>query len=171
MTNSDRARELFVTGLRNAHALENQALQAMERQVDRIENYPDMAAQLRKHIQETQTQKQRLDTILQGLGESTSTIKDMAMGIMGNMAAMGHAVAEDEVLKNTFANSAIEAFEIASYKSLIAMAQAAGQQAAVAPLRASLSEEENMQRWIDQNVEKVTMTFLSLERQGASGGR
>ena len=51
---SDATRDLFVTGLRNAHALEMQALQIMNRQVERLENYPEVEQALRKHIQETE---------------------------------------------------------------------------------------------------------------------
>ena len=36
----DILRELFVTGLINAHAVEKQALSIMTPQVERIENYP-----------------------------------------------------------------------------------------------------------------------------------
>lgn len=39
----DKTRDIFVTGLKNAHAMENQALSIMKPQVKRIENYPDIA--------------------------------------------------------------------------------------------------------------------------------
>ena len=38
---------------------------------------------------------------------------------MGNLAAIGHAVMQDEVMKNTFASYAFEHFEIASYRALM----------------------------------------------------
>lgn len=53
---SERANSVFITGLKNAHALENQALELMNRQVERIENYPDIKAKLEQHIQETHNQ-------------------------------------------------------------------------------------------------------------------
>jgi len=42
----DTVRSIFVTGLKNAHAMENQALSIMKPQVSRIENYPEVAARL-----------------------------------------------------------------------------------------------------------------------------
>lgn len=36
------AREIYVTALKNTHAVEMQALQIMERQVERLERYPEM---------------------------------------------------------------------------------------------------------------------------------
>jgi ferritin-like metal-binding protein YciE len=50
-SSSDAAREIFVTGLRNTHGLELQALQIMNRQVERLENYPEVEQGLRRHIQ------------------------------------------------------------------------------------------------------------------------
>jgi hypothetical protein len=46
------------------------------------------------------------------------------------MAALDHAVAGDEILKNSFANFAFENFEIAAYKSLLTIAEAGGFSAA-----------------------------------------
>lgn len=43
---------------------------------------------------------------------------------------MSHALADDEILKNTFANNAFENFEIAAYKTLIALCAPAGQESA-----------------------------------------
>ena len=43
---TDAIRSIFVTGLRNAHAMENQALSIMKPQISRIENYPAIASRL-----------------------------------------------------------------------------------------------------------------------------
>ena len=37
-------RSIYVTALKNTHALELQALQIMERQVERLQRYPEMEA-------------------------------------------------------------------------------------------------------------------------------
>ncbi len=50
----------------------------------------------------------------------------MAMSMAGGMAAMGHAMAGDEILKDSLANYAFEHYEIAAYKSLITLARTAG---------------------------------------------
>jgi len=39
----NETREVLVTGLKNAHAMENQALSIMKPQLSRIENYPEVA--------------------------------------------------------------------------------------------------------------------------------
>lgn len=58
---NETVRDVFVVGLRNAHAVENEALTLIDRQLWRIENHPDMAQR--------------------------------------------HAMAGDEIIKNSFANS------------------------------------------------------------------
>ncbi len=162
--------DTYLTGLRNAHALETQAVQLLSRQVERLENYPAMSDRIRQHIQESEAQAKRLEQILEGHGTSNSTLKDVLTGFMGNMAALAHAPMQDEVLKNTFANYAFEHFEIASYKALLVMADAAGDSRAPQLLNQSLAEEVGMAEWIDQNLPETIRTYLRLESQGKTAG-
>lgn len=164
---ADAARDTFVVGLRNAHAMEVQARELMERQSERLDEYPEVKAKLTAHLQETNEQLRRLEKCLEACGESTSSLKDTAQSMMANLQAMAHAMAGDEILKNTFANNAFENFEIAAYKSLIALCGAAGMPEAKEPLETSLKEEQRMAAWIDSNVEKVTMAYLTHQRQAA----
>jgi len=165
---SNTARDIFITGLRNAHAMEIQARELMERQSERMNDYPEVKARLLTHLQETNGQLQRLERCLEACGESSSGLKDTAQSAMANLQAMAHAMAGDEILKNTFANNAFENFEIAAYKSLLALCGAAGIEEARAPLEASLKEEEQMAGWVASNVEKVTMAFLQHEQRQAA---
>jgi ferritin-like metal-binding protein YciE len=162
----NETREIFVTGLRNAHAMENQALSIMKPQLSRIENYPEVAAKLQQHITETEGQIVRLEEILSGLSEDHSTLKDMALSFTGAMAAMGHTIAGDEILKNSFANFAFENFEIAAYKSLIVVAEGGGYNAGANGLKANLAEEKAMAEWLDANIATVTTKFLTLREAG-----
>ena len=165
---ADLTRALFVTGLRNAHAVEQQALALMDRQLDRLVNYPEVSDHLRMHRGETEAQIARLDQILDQLQESHSGLKDTALSIMGNLAALGHSFAEDEILKNSFANYAFENFEIAAYNSLIVMAQEVGEQGSIDLLRRNLGEEEAMASWLEENLATTTRRFLQLSVAGAT---
>lgn len=162
------ARDIFITGLRNAHAMETQARELMERQSERLTDYPEVQARMKAHLQETEGQLKRLDQCLSSLGESASAVKDTAQSFMGNMMAMAHSVAGDEILKNTFANNAFENFEIAAYKSLLTLCGPAGADGAKPLLQQSLNEEKSMAEWVDQNVEKVTLAYLSKEQRAAA---
>ena len=167
MAESSETRSLFITGLRNAHALENQALSLMNRQIERIEQYPEVAARMRAHVEETNGQISRLEQILSSLGESHSSIKDMGASFMGNMAALGHTVAGDEILKNSFANYAFENYETAAYKSLITMAEAGGYRESIPLLQQSLREEQSMAQWLDEHLSEVTTRYMQLYASGA----
>lgn len=158
----DRLRELFVTGLKNAHGLEHQALSIMEPQVSRLEHYPEVADKLRMHIDETHGQISRLEEILDGIDESHSGLKDAAMSLTGMLGAIGHSLAGDEILKNSFANYAFENFEIASYTSLITMAEDGGFGQAVPLLQETLRQERAMADWIDQQLPTITRRYVHL---------
>jgi ferritin-like metal-binding protein YciE len=164
-TNSTRD---FCCWLRNAHAMEIQARALMERQSERLDEYPEVKAKVTAHLQETDEQLKRLEQCLDALGEGTSTLKDTTQSVMANVMAMTHAVAGDEIIKNTLANNAFENFEIAAYKSLLALCGPAGSDNARPHLQASLREEEQMAKWIDANVEKVTLAYLNREVRAAA---
>ncbi len=162
-----KARDLLVTGLRNAHAMETQARELMERQSERTRDFPQVQAKLRGHLEETRQQLKRLEQCLQQCGESESTLKDTAMSTMGNLSAVMNAMAGDEILKNTFANNAFENYEIAAYKSLLTLSRRAGVDLST-KLQASLREEEEMAAWIDSHVEDVTLQYLEQEEHAAA---
>ena len=161
------ARDIFVVGLRNAHAMEVQARELMERQSERLTDYPEVQQKVTEHLRETEQQLKRLESCLEACGESTSSLKDTALSVAANVTAMANSMAGDEILKNTFANNAFEHFEIASYKSLLALAGPAGAESSRPALEASLREEEKMAAWIDANVQKVTMEYLAREQRAA----
>ena len=56
--------DIYLAGLRNAHALENEALSIMSRQVERLESYPEVSKRLQEHMRETEIQQERLKTFL-----------------------------------------------------------------------------------------------------------
>lgn len=137
-------RDTYIAGLVNARALEVEAIQILSRQIGRVQSYPEVEEALRRHLAETEQQRDRLDRLLEANGTSHSSVKDFMIGLMGSVAAMGHVPMQDEIIKNSLANYAFEHFEIASYKALITLADLAGDPAAQEVLRTSLAEEERM---------------------------
>jgi ferritin-like metal-binding protein YciE len=171
LSSSETVRNIFITGLQNAHALEKEAVQLMSRQIERLENYPEMKRILQQHTAETEGQIRRLDEMLHDFGEDRSLLKDFANQVMGNMAAMAHVPMADEILKDTFANHAFENFEIAAYKSLIAMAEAAGFSRFVPGLQETLREEQKTAQLIHDQIEPITRKYLEREAQGLKADR
>jgi ferritin-like metal-binding protein YciE len=164
-------RDIYVTALKNTHALEMQALQIMERQVERLQRYPEMEEALRRHIEETHGQRARLEEALQAVGDSPSTIKEGILGFVGNMMALGHTPAQDEILKNTYANHAFENFEIAAYESLLTICEVAGQRGSVTGFQQSLREEEAMARKVRDLVGPTTRRYVALTSAGEKADR
>ena len=164
-------RDIYVTALKNTHALEMQALQIMERQVERLQHYPEMEAALRRHIDETHGQRTRLEEALHSLAAAPSTVKEGFLGFVGNMMALGHTPAQDEILKNTYANHAFENFEIAAYTSLLAIGEAAGQQAHGAAFQQSLKEEEAMAAKVRDLIRPTTLRYVELSAAGEKADR
>lgn len=168
--NRDAAHETYHVGLRNQRAMEMQAIELCNRQVERLVHYPEMKARLHQHALESEQQVQRLDAILARHGAAPSALKDTVTSVMGNVAAAVHIPASDEILKNTFANYAFEHYEMAAYTSLIAMAEAVGDAQSVAPLQQSLAEEKAMGEFIKSQIMPTTARFLELTRTGESSG-
>lgn len=168
---SSNLRSVFVTGLQNAHAVENQALAMIDRQLDRLVRYPEISERLRLHRGETEVQIARLDEILGQFNSSGSGWKDMALNFMGNLAALGNVMAADEILKDQMINYAFENFEIASYRSLIALSEAGDFPDATALLRETLREEEAMAAWVLDTLPELTLKYVELRDAGRQAGR
>ena len=141
----------------------------MSPQVARLEHYPEVAERLRLHIEETNGQIERLDELLASFESSSSVLKDAALSMTGGMAAITHAFAGDEIVKNSFANFAFEHFEIAAYTSLLTLAEDGGFGQATTPLRQTLDEEESMARFLNDNLPLVTRRYAELYAAGGSG--
>jgi ferritin-like metal-binding protein YciE len=164
--NQDVAQELFVTGLKNSHGVEHQALALIDRQLDHLANYPEVAEQLRMHRTETEQQIVRIDDILAGFEAKPSALKDMGLSLSGNMAALAHVFAPDEILKNSFANYAFENFEIASYTGLLTLADLGGYTSQQSLLRESLAEEQRMATWVLESLPEITRKYAGLRAAG-----
>lgn len=169
--NDDVWREVFVTGLKNAHGVEHQALALMDRQIERAKNFTEVADQLRAHRAETEQQITRLEEVLGQFEENPSGLKDAALSMGGSMAAMGHMFAEDEILKNAFANFAFENYEAAVYKGLILLARHGDFSPALDPLNETLEEEQRMARWVAESLPALTEKYLRLKRDGENPSR
>jgi ferritin-like metal-binding protein YciE len=165
---SETATSVLAMGLRNAHAMESQALELLERQASRLEEYPEVQAQIQHHLAQTERQLERLERCLDALGEDLSPVKDAALAALGSMMSLSNAMAEDEILKNTFANYSFEHYEIAAYKSLLTLCEIATQRSIVPLLQQSLDEEEAMAKWLKDNVSRVTKDYVTKRERKAA---
>jgi ferritin-like metal-binding protein YciE len=59
---TETIQDIYITGLRNAHAMEIQARELMERQSERLDDYPDVKAAITSHLAETKEQISRRES-------------------------------------------------------------------------------------------------------------
>lgn len=147
--------------LRDAHAMEKQAEQMLSAQAKRIENYPELSARIEEHLRETRAQIARLESCIERRGQSTSTMKDAAGRFAAMMQGFGGMLASDEVVKGGIASYTFEHLEIASYKALIAAADAVGDTPTRDVCAEILKEEEAMADWLAGHLDEVTVKFLA----------
>jgi ferritin-like metal-binding protein YciE len=148
-------------GLHNAHAMETQAIDLLTRQVARLRDYPEIAERLTVHIEESRTQRSRLEDVLAGMGDQASRWKDFVLGAGGQFAALGHRAASDEIIKYMLANYMFEQFEAASYESLGVIGEVAGHADCVRVAQESMREELAMAAWLRERIPAVTRDFLA----------
>ncbi len=161
------SKETLTDWLRDAYAMESQAIEMLERQAERIQNYPDVLAKVQEHIQVSNRQADRLQQCLKRLGTDTSAIKTGVAMLIGNAQSLSGAVASDEIVKAAVFNYSFEHFEIANYRALIAAAERCGEGEIARMLQTSLDEELEMAGWLEQQLPQLTRTYL--ERKEAMG--
>lgn len=162
----DTARSAFITGLKNSHAAARECRTMIEAQTKRLDSYPDIRERLELHIREKDGQLERLETILEGMDEGRSALKDAAMSAMAAVGNIANAAAGDEVLKNGMALLALAKFEAAGYETLLLFGEAAGALEALRPLQQCLSEERAMASFVEDNLRATGMRYLQLRSEG-----
>ncbi|MDP9196327.1 MAG: ferritin-like domain-containing protein [Pseudomonadota bacterium] len=160
------ARQNLVHWLRDAYAMEHQAIEMMERQADRIKNYPELKERISRHVQETKNQAERLEQCLKRLGEDTSVFKTTMGKMVGFAQAMSGLFVSDEIVKGSVAGYVFEHYEIGNYKVLIAAAQKAGEEEIARICGEILKEEEEMARWLEKHLPLVVQQFLGRDEAG-----
>jgi ferritin-like metal-binding protein YciE len=83
--------------------MEEQAETMLNGQLSRLENYPELSERIRLHIEETKAQAARLTTVLDGLDEGSSTMKDAGGKLMAMAQPVRGVFAGDEVMKGSLA--------------------------------------------------------------------
>jgi ferritin-like metal-binding protein YciE len=165
------ARSIYVAALRNTHAMEQQGLQQMEAQVSRLKQYPDYVALLQRHIETTRQQLARLEQALQSAGESISSIKETVTTVAGTIGATVHGLFQDETLKNLYAGYAYQYEQIGAYRSLITIAESAGETAHISAFQQSVQEEEQAAQEVAGIIEPVTRRYVELTTSGDKADR
>jgi len=165
MSGTNAVMETYLTGLRNQHAVETQAIGTVKNELSRMKPYPELHAKMQQEMQQemqrSTTQAARLDDLLAKHGTSKSVAKEAVTGTVATVAGFVHAGSSDEVLKNVLAATGFKAYEIASYKVLLALADAAGAVADKPVLEQSMKEEQEMGDWLGTHLPGFVQAYLA----------
>lgn len=159
-------RKHLVHWLRDAYAMEQQAVTMFEKTADRNEDYPEISTRYASHADESRHQAEQLKQCLKKLGEDTSALKTGFGKAVGAAQAFSGLFVSDEIVKGSVAGYAFEFFEIGNYKVLIAAAEAAGEPEIADTCRKILKEEEEMAQWMANHLPQVTNEFLYRDETG-----
>jgi ferritin-like metal-binding protein YciE len=154
------ARDNFLTWLKAAHAMEEQSMTILRAQSRRIESYPHLKERITQHLRETEAHAEALRTVIDGMSQTSSTLKNMAARLTAAAQGLGGAFTSDEVVRGAISDYAFEHLEIATYRVLIAAADELGELEAKAVFEKILGEEEAMAEWLESNLDQVTRIFL-----------
>ena len=161
MSDTSKTMKVYLTGLRNQHAVETQAIGTIQNELPRMTAYPDLHAKMQQDHERSTEQAARLDRLMERHGTSKSLAKEAVTGTVATVAGFVHALSSDEVLKDVLAAVGYKAYEIGSYKVLIALAQAVGANGDVPVLEQSMKEEQEMGDWLGSHLPSFVHAYLA----------
>ena len=142
--------------LRDAQAMEKQATMMLDALAKGIENYPDVKAQIERHLQETREQATAMQGHVERRGEGALTWKELAGQCVAMREGLSGAFVGDKLVKRAIT-------EISCYNILIAAAAAVGDSETRAACQDILSNEEAMVGWLKNYLASATVQYLSRE--------
>ncbi len=147
------ARELFEHELRDIYDAENKLVNALENMANKVED-DKLSQAFSEHKEVTQKQAERLEQVFKLIDRAPR--REPCHGINGLIEEFTEFVKEEDpepAVLNVFATAAalkVEHYEIATYRSLIALVRQQGLEEAVSLFQETLAEEEDTAREVEQ---------------------
>ena len=154
-------RETFLGWLKDAHSMETALIPTLENHANDAKDLPEIQARLLQHIEETRRHADLVHQCITSLGDDLSVVKEAIGSVTGAVQSVSSAPFADEPVKNFLSDYAAENFEVASYTSLIAAAQALGETQIASVCEQILLEDQAMAQWLQEQIPQVTRLFLS----------
>jgi ferritin-like metal-binding protein YciE len=158
------AREQLTGYLKDAHAMEQQALKVAEK-ASEIAGDPKLEQIYQGHVMETREHIRYTEERLEGLGESTSTAEDLAgrLGAMG-IGMLAQASADTPAKVATVAY-AFESFEVATWELIKRVAERADDNETIEAADRILADERLARDKVADNFDLAVVR--ALEASGA----
>jgi ferritin-like metal-binding protein YciE len=125
---------------------------------------PEIKARIDKHVQETETQIERLEEAFSAIGERAKAEKcDGAIGLREEHDSFKSEERPSREILQAFdlgSGLRVEHYEIAAYRSAIAVATAMGETRCADILRDSLREEESMASFLEKSAPRALKKLM-----------
>ena len=164
MSDTNPLLETYLTGLRNQHAVETQAIGTIQNQLPRMKQYTELHERMEQDKARSEQQAATLDELLGKHGTSKSVLKEAVTGAVATVAGFVHAPAEDDVVKNVLAAIGYKAYEAASYKVLFTLAGMVGATADASKLEQLKAEEDEMGNWLGEHIPALLQQYMASKR-------
>jgi ferritin-like metal-binding protein YciE len=164
---SNDIQQQLIKYLNDAHAMEMQSMEMLEKAIE-IAGDLQLAQLYRGHLNDTRDHERYVKQRLEALGESPSTLKNIA----GKVGAMGLGMLAqampDTPAKLAGVAFAYENFEVAAYQMLHKVAEIAGDEETVSMCEHILPSEQQAAKVIEENLDLAVQRSLE-ETVGISG--
>ena len=160
------SRENLAEWLRDARTMEDLAIETLERQAGRLDEYPELQAKLREHLTESHRQAERLDGCLQRLSTTATVASSARSERLPGGEQIAALLGGGPVIQNGITGYAFEHFEIATYRTLAEAAAEADEPEIERVCRENLREEEAMAAWLAHRIPDVTRQYLYRQAAG-----
>ena len=128
-------------------------------------NDPELKERLEQHVQETETQIERLQEAFSAIGEKAKAEKcEAAIGLREEHDSFKSEEKPSKELLEAFdlgSGLRVEHYEIAAYRSAIAIADTLGETECAEILKESLAEEEAMADFLEKSAPKLLKKLLA----------
>ncbi len=159
-TNKDKARDLYLSWLRDAYGMEHALIQVMENHARDASSDPAMQQRIEQHLEQTRNHASLVKGALTRHGVDTSSLKTAMSTIIGALQAPATGIFKDELTKNALSDFATEQFEIACYQALMTAAEELGDSETYEDCRRILREEQAMAGFYQQHLPVVIRETL-----------
>src|SRR5215207_9200535 len=142
--NVDTFRQMYVTELQELRSVEAQLVDALPKMAE-VANHPELKQAIQSHLEETRSQRDRLDTVLRRHGAEAREHVDQSMQAIVREAEKWARMVQDPDLRDAgliASAQRVEHYEIAVYGTLATWAQQLGLTEDHRVLRTILAEEK-----------------------------
>ena len=156
--------DLFVENLKDLYSAENQILKALPKAAKKV-NSDELRSALEEHVEQTQGHVERIEQIMEKLGEKPGGKKCHGMeGLLSEAKELLGEDAEPDVLDAGLIVDCqkVEHYEIAGYGSAVTFAKLLGNDEAARLLGQTLDEEKAA----DQKLTEIAESSINLEAAG-----